>query len=225
MTPWAYICIWQRPEAIMHIEAGHVDSNWPEFTFVFTYISCLNRLALSAISLKTNSLSYLILFIISLVSIYKREKALNQLLTYKQEIHFESNYQQFLLTSIIFFCNFDNYNAQTIDNQQKQSNQQVPPQSPVKRISTGQQYFIFFLQQQQQLSKFHLSRSRQTAMVQIDRTNRTKIHGQGYRIPRRRRRSRQQKNSSSFPDLSRATYACRRPQRQRHPTQTATPHR
>ena len=83
MTPWAYICIWQRPEAIMHIEAGHVDSNWPEFTFVFTYISCLNRLALSAISLKTNSLSYLILFIISLVSIYKREKALNQLLTYK----------------------------------------------------------------------------------------------------------------------------------------------
>ena len=51
----------------MHIEAGHVDSNWPEFTFVFTYISCLNRLALSAISLKTNSLSYLILFIISLV--------------------------------------------------------------------------------------------------------------------------------------------------------------
>jgi len=88
----------------MHIEAGHVDSNWPEFTFVFTYISCLNRLALSAISLKTNSLSYLILFIISLVSIYKREKALNQLLTYKQEIHFESNYQQFLLTSIIFFA-------------------------------------------------------------------------------------------------------------------------
>ena len=66
----------------MHIEAGHVDSTWPEFTFVFTYISCLNRLALSAISLKTNSLSYLILFIISLVSIYKREKALNQLLTY-----------------------------------------------------------------------------------------------------------------------------------------------
>ena len=37
----------------MHIEAGHVvDNNWPEFTFVFTYISCLNRLALSAISLK-----------------------------------------------------------------------------------------------------------------------------------------------------------------------------
>ena len=86
----------------MHIEAGHVDSNWPEFTFVFTYISCLNRLALSAISLKTNSLSYLILFIISLVNIYKREKALNQLLTYKQEIHFESNNQQFLLPSIIF---------------------------------------------------------------------------------------------------------------------------
>ena len=66
----------------MHIEAGHVDSNWPEFTFVFTYISCLNRLALSAIiSLKTNSLSYLILVIISLVSTYKREKSLNQLLT------------------------------------------------------------------------------------------------------------------------------------------------
>ena len=107
----------------MHIEAGHVDSNWPEFTFVFTYISCLNRLALSAISLKTNSLSYLFLFIISLVSIYKREKALNQLLTYKQEIHFESNNQQFL-PSIIF--NFDNYNAQTIDNQQEQPNQQVP---------------------------------------------------------------------------------------------------
>ena len=102
MTPWAIICIWQRPEATMHIEAGHVDSNWPKFTFVFTYISCLNRLALSAISLKTNSLSYLILFIISLVSIYKREKALNQLLTYKQEIHFESNNQQFLLPSIIF---------------------------------------------------------------------------------------------------------------------------
>ena len=54
MTPWAYICIWQRPEAKMHIEAGHVDSNWPEFTFVFItyYISCLNRLALSAIFLK-----------------------------------------------------------------------------------------------------------------------------------------------------------------------------
>ena len=101
MTPWAYICIWQRPEAIMHIEAGHVDSNWPEFTFVFTYISCLNRLALSAISLKTNSLSYLIIFIISLVNIYKREKALNQLLTYKQEIHFESDNQQFF-PSIIF---------------------------------------------------------------------------------------------------------------------------
>ena len=118
----------------MHIEAGHVDSNWPEFTFVFTYISCLNRLALSAISLKTNSLSYLILFIISLVSIYKREKALNQLLTYKQEIHFESNNQQF--PSII--SNFDNYNALTIDNQQEQPNQQVPPQSPVKRILTRQ---------------------------------------------------------------------------------------
>ena len=82
----------------MHIEAGHVDSNWPEFTFVFTYISCLNHLVLSAISLKN---SYLIIFIISLVSIYKREKALNQLLTYKQEIHFESNNQQFL-PSIIF---------------------------------------------------------------------------------------------------------------------------
>ena len=82
MTPWAIIFIWQRPEATMHIEAGHVDSNWPKFTFVFTYISCLNRLALSAIfSLKTNSLSYLVLFIISLVSICKREKALNQLLT------------------------------------------------------------------------------------------------------------------------------------------------
>ena len=66
----------------MHIEAGHVDSNGPEFTFVFIYISCLSRLALSANSLKTNSLSYLILFIISLVSIYyRREKALNQLLT------------------------------------------------------------------------------------------------------------------------------------------------
>jgi hypothetical protein len=76
MTPWACFCIWQRPEAKMHIEAGHVDSNWPEFTFVFTYISCLNRLALSAISLKTNSLSYLIL-----LSIYKRKKALNQFLT------------------------------------------------------------------------------------------------------------------------------------------------
>ena len=62
----------------MHIEAGHVDSNWPEFNFVFTYISCL---ALSAISLKTNSLSYLILVITSLVSTYKREKSLNQLLT------------------------------------------------------------------------------------------------------------------------------------------------
>jgi hypothetical protein len=74
-----------------------------------------------------------------------------------------------------------------------------------------------------ELSKFHLSRSRQAAMVQIDRTNRTKIHGQGHRTPRRRRRSRQQKNSSSFPDLPRATYACRRPPR--HPTQTAAPYR
>ena len=58
-----------RPSCILKL---HVDSNWPEFTFVFTYISCLNRLALSAISLKTNSLSYLILFIISLVSIHKK---------------------------------------------------------------------------------------------------------------------------------------------------------
>jgi hypothetical protein len=107
----------------MHIEAGHVDSNWPEFTFVFTYISCLNRLALSAISLKTNSLSYLILFIISLVSIYKREKALNQLLTYKQEIHFESNYQQFLLTSIICFLQLRQ--LQCSDN--RQSTETVQP--------------------------------------------------------------------------------------------------
>ena len=69
MTPCEYFCIWQRPEAKIHIEAGHIDSNWPEFTFVFTYIYCLNRLA--------NSLSYLILlFIISLVSIFIKGRKL-----------------------------------------------------------------------------------------------------------------------------------------------------
>jgi hypothetical protein len=42
----------------INIEAGHVDSNWPEFTFVFTYISCcLNRLALLAISLNQSLLA------------------------------------------------------------------------------------------------------------------------------------------------------------------------
>jgi hypothetical protein len=41
-----------------NIEAGHVDSDWPEFTFVFTYnISCLNRLALLAISLNQSLLA------------------------------------------------------------------------------------------------------------------------------------------------------------------------
>ena len=52
----------------MHIEAGHVDSNWPEFTFVFTYISCLNRLALSAKSLSQSLLAIYFLYI-SLISI------------------------------------------------------------------------------------------------------------------------------------------------------------
>ena len=103
----------------MHIGAGHVDSNWPEFTFAFTFISCLNRLALSAISLKQILLAIYFSLLFSLVSIYIKGES------------FESA----------------SHNAQTIDNQQEQPNQ-VPSQSPVKRISTGQQYCIFFLQQQ-----------------------------------------------------------------------------
>ena len=76
--------------------------SWPCWQQLARIHFCIHLYFLfKAISLKTNSLSYLILFIISLVSLYKREKALNQLLTYKQEIHFESDNQQFL-PSIIF---------------------------------------------------------------------------------------------------------------------------